>query len=303
MPESPQKNSIRSKNTGTRAGTDARASDTPFERVLRDSTARRARDSTFGNRVFRPALERIADLSGGLIRNTNLDSVRFKLLQAGFPNGLRARDFMALKLVGLCLVPFMITIYLPLLSVITGWSFHPLVWLWSLILSAWLGWRVADIWLAITIKKRQTEIQMVLPDMIDLITISVEAGLGLYAAIQRVSMRFENPLSEEFMRVLHEVRLGRTNLEAMRDLMRRADVDDLTMFVSSLIQAETLGVPIANVLRVQSERLRDKRRQRAREQAQKAPLKMLFPLVFFIFPALFVVILGPAMLRFMDSSF
>lgn len=299
MAEFPPPNSPRAKNSRA----DVRSGDTPFERVLRDSSEQRSRDSSFGNRVFRPALHRIADLSVGLTRNTNLDAVRYRLLQAGFPYGLRARDFMALKLVGLCLVPFMITIYLPLLSAITGWRFHPLIWLWALILTAWLGWRAADIWLAITAKKRQMEIQLVLPDMIDLITISVEAGLGLYAAIQRVSMRFDNPLSEEFMRVLQEARLGRTNMDAMRDLMRRADVEDLTMFISSLIQAETLGVPIANVLRVQSERLRDKRRQRAREQAQKAPLKMLFPLVFFIFPALFVVILGPAMLRFMSSSF
>ena len=303
----PQPNTQRAKDA--RAGStprgrdDVRSSDTPFERVLRDSSERRTLESTFGHRVFRPALQRIGDMSAGLTRNTNLDTVRFRLLQAGFPYNLRARDFMALKLVGLCLVPFVMMIYIQLLIPMTGWRFHPLVWLWALALSAWLGWRTADIWLSITIKKRQLEMQMALPDMIDLITISVEAGLGLYAAIQRVSMRFENPLSEEFMRVLQEVRLGRTHMDAMRDLVRRADVEDLTMFISSLIQAETLGVPIANVLRVQSERLRDKRRQRAREQAQKAPLKMLFPLVFFIFPALFVVILGPALLRFMSSSF
>lgn len=309
MAEFPQSNSPRPKSTRTRSGgtpsgrEDVRSTDTPFERVLRNSTAQRSRDSTFINRVFRPGLQRVADMSAGLTRNTNLDAVRFRLLQAGFPYGLRARDFMALKLVGLCLVPFLMVIYLSILPALTGWIFHPLAWFWALALSAWLGWRVSDIWLSIAIKKRQFEIQLVLPDMIDLITISVEAGLGLYAAIQRVSMRFENPLSEEFMRVLQEVRLGRTNLDAMRDLMRRADVEDLTMFISSLIQAETLGVPIANVLRVQSDRLRDKRRQRAREQAQKAPLKMLFPLVFFIFPALFVVILGPALLRFMSTNF
>jgi len=300
-------NSPRSKNPRTNASSrsrdDARSGDTPFERVLRDSSERRSQDSTFMNRVLRPMLQRVADLSVGLTQKTNLDAVRFRLLQAGFPHGLRARDFMALKLVGLCLVPLMVIIYIPILTAITGAQAPFWIWFLALTLSAWLGWRVADIWLAITAKKRQFEMQMVLPDMIDLITISVEAGLGLYAAIQRVSMRFENPLSEEFMRVLQEVRLGRTHLDAMRDLMRRTDVEDLAMFISSLIQAETLGVPIANVLRVQSERLRDKRRQRAREQAQKAPLKMLFPLVFFIFPALFVVILGPAALKFMSSGF
>jgi tight adherence protein C len=192
---------------------------------------------------------------------------------------------------------------IPILMLLAGIQISWLLGLWILLPGIWLGWRLPDIWLAVKIKKRQFDIQIALPDMIDLITISVEAGLGLYAAIQRVSMRFPNPLSEEFLRSLQEVRLGRTNTEAMRDLVRRADVDDLTMFISSLIQAETLGVPIANVLRAQSDRLRDKRRQRAREQAQKAPLKMLFPLVIFIFPALFVVILGPALLRVLNSGY
>ena len=302
-PNSPPSQTPRRRPAAPSARSDVRATDTPFERVLRDSSERRTRESTFLYRIFRPAIDRVADVAAKLTRNTNLDPIRFKLLQAGFPFGLRARDFMALKLIGVCLVPLLITLYLPIMSAILGQSFSYLTWLFALILSAWLGWRAADIWLAVITKKRQAEIQMVLPDMIDLITISVEAGLGLYAAIQRVSMRFTNPLSEEFMRVLQEVRLGRANLDALRDLMKRADVEDLTMFISSLIQAETLGVPIANVLRIQSERLRDKRRQRAREQAQKAPLKMLFPLVFFIFPSLFVVILGPALLRVLESGY
>jgi tight adherence protein C len=303
MPEtssSPQSSPPRS--GGPVGRDDRRPADTPFERVLRQAAQRNQRQ-TFAQRFLRPAVSGLADKTEGLYKNSNLDAVRFRLLQAGFPSGLRARDFMALKLVSLCLVPAMMTIYIPIFSLILDMQFPPLLWAFILVLSCWLGWRVPDIWLAIATKKRQTEIQLVLPDMIDLITISVEAGLGLYAAIQRVSMSFDNPLSDEFLRSLQEARLGRTNNEALRDLVRRADVEDLTMFISSLIQAETLGVPIANVLRAQTERLRDKRRQRAREQAQKAPLKMLFPLVFFIFPALFVVILGPAMLRIMDNGF
>ncbi len=303
MPEfsTPQSSPPRSGGPTGHDGMNADA--TPFERVLRQSAERRARESSLVNRLFRPAIQKLADRTESIYKSANLDAVRFRLLRAGFPGGLRARDFMALKLVGLCLVPAMMTVYIPILGMITGWKFHPLAWLAVLTLSGWLGWRTPDIWLAIVTRKRQTEIQLALPDMIDLITISVEAGLGFYAAIQRVSLRFVNPLSDEFLRSLQEARLGRTNMEAMRDLMRRADVEDLTMFISSLIQAETLGVPIANVLRAQSERLRDKRRQRAREQAQKAPLKMLFPLVFFIFPALFVIILGPALLRAASSGF
>jgi tight adherence protein C len=154
-----------------------------------------------------------------------------------------------------------------------------------------------------TIRRRQSSIQIFMPDMIDLITVSVEAGLGLDAAIQRVSQRFANPLSEEFMRAMQEVRLGRTRVEALRDMARRTDVPDLTSFITSLVQAELLGIAIANVLRLQSERLREKRSQRAREQAQKAPIKMVFPLVLFIFPALFVVILGPALIQVLTTGF
>jgi tight adherence protein C len=282
---------------------DARRGETPFERVLRDAIERRARESSFYHRVFRPGMQRMADKSASLMKNADMDAIRFRLLRAGFPGGLRARDFVFVKFALLIALPLILVVDIPLLLLFTGWTLPWLTWPWILLLGLWMGWRIPDIWLTIATKKRQFEIQLALPDMIDLITISVEAGLGLYAAIQRVSMRFYNPLSEEFLRSLQEVRLGRTNIEAMRDMVRRVDVEDLTMFISSLIQAETLGVPIANVLRAQSERLRDKRRQRAREQAQKAPLKMLFPLVIFIFPALFVVILGPALLRVLDSGF
>jgi tight adherence protein C len=273
---------------------------TPLERMLRQNSTRPA---SFRERVLQPAIQGLADRTGTLYDAANLDNVRFRLMQAGFPMGLRARDFMALKLIGLCVFPALMTLYVPILGIILQTALHPIVWLWVILLGAWLGWRAPDIWLATAIKNRKMEIQLILPDMIDLITISVEAGLGLYAAIQRVSSRFDNPLSEEFLRSIQEARLGRTNSETLRDLGRRVDLEDVSMLISALVQAELLGVPVANVLRVQSERLRDKRRQRAREQAQKAPLKMLFPLVFFIFPALFVVILGPAALRIMDSSF
>lgn len=282
---------------------DVRQGDTPFERVLRDALKRRADESSFSARVIRPAFRGLADKAGVLMKNVNFDEIRFRLLQAGFPHGWRARDFFFIKILGVALMPFLAMVYIPILGWMLNMWISPLWYIWGMVIFAWLGFRFPDIYLATLTRKRRMEIQLALPDMIDLITISVEAGLGLYAAIQRVSMRFDNPLAEEFLRSLQEVRLGRTSTEAMRDLMKRADVDDLTMFISSLIQAETLGVPIANVLRAQSDRLRDKRRQRAREQAQKAPLKMLFPLAIFIFPALFVVILGPAFLKILDSGF
>jgi tight adherence protein C len=178
---------------------------------------------------------------------------------------------------------------LPLFSIIFSISMNVFLVGWTMGMGAFYGFKAPDIWLSMTIKRRQTEIQLFLPDMIDLITVSVEAGLGLDGAIQRVAGRFPNALSEEFQRSMQEVRLGRTRVEALRDMAKRIDVPDLSAFITALVQADLLGISIANVLRVQSERLREKRSQRAREQAQKAPIKMVFPLVLFIFPSLFVL--------------
>ena len=203
-------------------------------------------------------------------------------------------------MVGIC---FVFVAALPAVLGIYGGEASPVMYLLAMIFGAFYGFKLPDIWLSIRTRQRQTEIQLALPDMIDLITVSVEAGLGLAAAIARVAGRFPNALSEEFIRTMQEIHLGRSQAESLRDMARRLDIGDLTTFLTSLVQAETLGLPIANVLRVQSERLREKRSQRAREQAQKAPIKMIFPLVFCIFPALFIVILGPAMLKIMDTPF
>lgn len=275
---------------------------TPLDRVLQRNAPQRVREASFLNRVLLPLAHRLTDPSSALMRNVDFDRVRMRLLRAGFPLGLRANDFMALKLAGVVLGVlmgfFMLPIYLSLVSIDTTFWMQ----VFGGIFGAFAGFKVPDLWLSMKIKKRQLEIQMLLPDMIDLITVSVEAGLGLSAALQRVSSRFFNPLTEEFTRAAQEVRLGRPNADALRDMAKRIDVSDLTIFVTALIQAETLGIAVANVLRVQSERLREKRSQRAREQAQKAPVKMVVPLVFCVFPALFVIILGPAALNYLVTG-
>ena len=153
--------------------------------------------------------------------------------------------------------------------------------------------RVAD-WLGI--KARQKAILLMIPDTLDLLTISVRAGLGFDAALAKVVEKLKGPLSDEFRRALAEVRVGKTRREALRDIIPRTEVPPLTNFIGAVIQAETLGVSISKVLQVQSEQLRIERRQRAEEQAAKAPIKMLFPLVGCIFPSLFIVILGPAII-------
>lgn len=150
------------------------------------------------------------------------------------------------------------------------------------------------------ISDRQKEIRNNLPDALDLVTVSVEAGLSFDGAIDRVIRQMPSALSTELAVALKEMRMGKTRREALRTLSIRCDVDDLTTLVGALIQADELGVSIGKVLRIQSDQMREKRRQRARETAMKAPIKLLFPLMFFIFPTIFVILLGPALIQMMD---
>ena len=150
------------------------------------------------------------------------------------------------------------------------------------------------VWLDNRVRFRQKATLKSLPDAFDLVTTCVEAGLGLEAALARVAEKVEGPFGEELAVMLHEVSLGRLRREAMKDLGERVGLSDLTSFINAVIQAESMGTSIAAVLRVQAEQMRTKRRQRAEQQAQAAPIKMMFPLVLFIFPCMFLVILGPA---------
>ena len=151
------------------------------------------------------------------------------------------------------------------------------------------------------IGKRRTEIEQQLPDVIDLLVISVEAGLGFDAALGRVIQNVPGELAREFQRTLQETRVGVSRVDALRSLAARTDVDDLNSFVLALIQADQFGVSIARVLRVQAEEMRIRRRQRAQERAFAAPVKLIFPLLIFIFPALFIVILGPAAITIYET--
>ena len=149
--------------------------------------------------------------------------------------------------------------------------------------------------------KRQELIQKTLPDALDMLTVSVEAGLGFDAALSQVTKNTDGPLAGEFFRVLQEMQIGKSRAAAFRAMTDRTTVPDLRNFVSSLVQADTLGVPIAGVLREQAKEMRLKRRQRAEEKAQKIPIKILFPMIFFIFPAMFVVIIGPGAITIIRS--
>jgi len=164
-----------------------------------------------------------------------------------------------------------------------------------------IGYILPEFWLGRRIKGRQKVILKMIPDALDLLTISVRAGLGFDAALAKVVEKLPGPLSDEFRRALAEVRVGKARREALRDMIPRTNVQPLSNFIGAIIQAETLGVSISKVLQIQSEQLRIERRQRAEQLAAQAPIKMLFPLVGCIFPSLFIVILGPAVIQMINN--
>jgi len=164
-----------------------------------------------------------------------------------------------------------------------------------------LGYLLPGMWLGRQIKTRKHNILKALPDALDLLTISVEAGLAFDLALTRVADKWDNELSKEFKRALTDTRLGRSRRDALKDMAQRTGVDDVQTFVAAIIQAEQLGVSIGKILRIQSDQMRIRRRQRAEEAAHKAPILMLIPMAFLIFPSLFVVILGPAVPKLMTS--
>lgn len=257
--------------------------------------AQREQSESFSARVIKPMVRNWSNSLGSRSPASSLEKVRVKLNQAGNPNGMGPVEFIGLRYLvaagmggGICLLMIFAGLGLTNGAAIGA-------------ICAVLGYMLPGIWLDRKRKARRKEIMLSLPDAIDLLTISVESGLGFDPALQRVAEKWDNALTREFARVLSEMRIGKTKREALREMSLRCDEDGLTTFVGSVIQADTLGVPITQVLRIQSEAMRVKRRQRAEEMAQKAPLKMLFPMVFLIFPALYVIILGPAIPQVMRS--
>jgi tight adherence protein C len=250
----------------------------------------------FSERFLRPALERMGAFMSSRAGRDRLVNIQNKLQLAGRPGNLTVNGFISVKLV----IGVIFGGLVFLLTAFAKVQLGPLPVLASnVILGVVLGvggYLFPDLYLRQEVQKRQKEIRLSLPNALDLLTISVEAGLGFDAALVRVTEKYRNALSEEFTQVLNEVRLGRPRLEALDDMGRRVGVEELHSFIQALIQSEQLGVGIAKVLRIQSEEMRRKRRQKAEEQAAQASLKMLFPMIGCIFPTLFIVLMGPAVL-------
>lgn len=249
----------------------------------------------FSERVLAPFLLKLARSLSRLTPRSNVENLRQKLIEAGSPSRIGPSEFLGLRIVvgGLAGGAFF------LMFVLTGAPLMQML-LFPAVVGG-IGYIIPGVWLSRKIKDRQKEIQLALPDAIDLLTISVEAGLGFDPALQRVTEKWDNELTREFQRMLSEVRMGKSRREALREMSNRVNVDDLNVFIASIVQADQLGVSISQVLRVQSKQMRMRRRQRAEEKAHKAPIKMLFPMILLIFPAMYVVILGPAIPQIMNS--
>jgi tight adherence protein C len=240
----------------------------------------------FSERVILPIVERIGALVTRITPNEVLGNAAKKIRQAGLK--IKPASFVTMQVIMAVAFPATLGV-LGVLQKMEG-----VKGIGMLVFSGLMGYFLPDLWLSSKVGARKMEITRKLPDALDLLTVSVEAGLAFDMALSKVVEKLRGPLAEEFMRVLHEVRMGKQRRDAMKDMAERVDSPDLSQFISALVQADKLGVSIANVLRVQSDQMRIKRRQRAEETAMKAPLKMSFVLVFFVLPALMIVLLGPA---------
>jgi tight adherence protein C len=222
-----------------------------------------------------------------------MDKTNHRLLLAGSPGSLDANAWAVIKLLSIAVAAV-------LWFLIQAGS-DAQTKLISLVLLGILGFFGPDVWISRRIEERRSSMQKTLPDVLDLLVISVEAGLGFDSALARVVATVPGPLSEEFFRMLQETRVGVSRRDAMRHLNERTDVEELRSFLLAMMQAEAFGVSIAQVLRVQADEMRVKRRQRAQEKAFAAPVKLVFPLVFCIFPSLFIVLLGPAAIQIYET--
>jgi tight adherence protein C len=249
----------------------------------------------FSQRVIMPVLQALARFTTQFAPQNALEQTQRQLNLAGNPNGLTPSIIWAMRLgmmIGLAAVILFLMgrkggIWIPM-SILGGGA---------------LGFMMPQMWLTSKIQRRQENVLKALPDALDLMSICVEAGLGFDQAMAKVYEKWENELALAFGRVIREIQVGKTRRDSLRAMSESMDVADLTSFVAAIIQADQLGVSISRVLKIQAEQMRIKRRQRAQEKAQQAPIKMMIPMALLIFPTIYLVILGPAAIQLFKAFF
>ena len=248
----------------------------------------------FSQRLLGPAWSSFRNLGRQLTPSWQMKRMRRHVQLAGLgPGGVEG--LLALKAAGVAAGATLI----PLAMAALGASFGPVV-LWAVIGGA-IGFFVPDLWVARKGEARQSDIRRTLPETIDLMAIAVQAGMGLEGAIDLVARKLPGALGEELQRLLHEIQLGSSRRQALQKLRERTEINELSTFAMALIQADALGSPVADVLQTHAQEMRMLRRQRARETAAKLPVKLLFPLLLCIFPALMIIVLGPAIVTIVEA--
>lgn len=251
----------------------------------------------FAERALAPVMGGLTKLGRRFTPTGYVDNIRRKFVWAGVGNADGVDRFLAIRvLTAAAVIPAFLLFFVVNVFGLDGML--KLVVTALVVLALILG---PDAWLNRKVEERHIELQEKLPDVLDLLTISVEAGLGFEQALDRTIAAVPGALSDEFARMLGEVRAGASRSDAMRAMEQRTNVPEVRSFVLAILQADTFGVSIGRVLRAQSEEMRIKRRQLAQEKAQKAPVKMLIPMVFCVFPALFVVVIGPAIINITEN--
>jgi tight adherence protein C len=252
----------------------------------------------FTQRIIFPITKKLGEISVKFTPQNAILQMEKKLEMAGNPGGIDAATFFTLRFFGLGLGG----LFLILAAIAPSNSFIKGRGLLFAIPAAVLGFYLPDLLISSRIAKRQRQIRKSMPDALDLLTICVEAGLGFDAAMQKIYEKWENELGRAFGRVVREIQLGKYRREALRDMADRLGIPEMTSFVAAIIQSEQLGVSMAQVLRIQADQMRIKRRQLAEEEAHKAPIKMLLPMALFIFPAICIVLMVPAILKLISSG-
>jgi len=255
------------------------------------------RDVPFDERVLGPLVQRLTDLGRRFTPAGQVTKIRQRLDLAGNPEGWDVDRVFALKMICLLLGAAVGA------ALALAFSWGPWVLIGLVVVLGGIGLMAPNAYLYQKAYERSERIRKDLPDALDLLTISVEAGLSFDAALAEVARNTPGPLAGEFFRVLQEMQFGSGRSDAIRAMGERSDVVELKQFTTAMVQADAFGIPIANVLRIQSREMRIKRSQRAEEMAQKIPVKILFPLVFCILPSLFIVILGPGVITIVHNLF